>query len=219
MPSDSKIEKALKQASAKVEHAGIWSKENGNLEPFADPLAREPIDETVHLFLKEAVKTPCLQVVRSLESNQMRPSRQKIFNGFGAASALTKAPYGRGIIPITGMYMRSNLEIEGQKKVTSDEAKANLLEERFPVFQTGEILENFSEIGKAQELTTALIGRTPELIQFRPTMTQGIMGGMCLPFIEGGLLGGVLIYQAICDKIEVRRRSATIQRTWSAKRP
>lgn len=204
MSSDTKIEKALTEASAKIELAGLSSKENGNLDPFAAPLAREPIDEAVHLFLKEAAKTPCLNVVRSLESHQTRLPQRRILNGFGAASGLTKAPYHRGIIPITGMVMRSALEAERQKAAISNEAKANV-QERFPMTEAKEITEFFSERASAEKLTTAIVGRTPELIAFRPMMTQGVMSGMLLPMVPGGILAAAIIAQAIGDKIIARR--------------
>lgn len=205
MASDTKIEKALTQASAKIELAGVSSKENGNLDPFADPSMREPTDEAVYLFLKEAKKTPCLKVVRSLENHQMRLPQRRILNGFGAASGLTKAPYHRGIIPTTGIVMRSDLETERQKTAISNEAKADV-KERFPITEAKEIVELFSERAAAEALTTAIIQRTPELTAFRPIMTEGVMSGMFLPIVHGGVLAAAIIYQAIADKRAIARR-------------
>jgi hypothetical protein len=208
MSSDSKIEKALSEASIKIELAGVSSKENGNLDPFADPSARGPTDEAVHLFLKEATRTPCLNVLRSLETHQTRLPRHRILNGFGAASQLAKAPYHRGIIPITGIVMRSDLETQRQKTVISNEAKADV-QEKVPMTEAKEIIDFFSERAAAEELTTALVGRTPELVAFRPTMTQGVISGSLLPMLTGGVLMAAIIAQAIGDKI-TSRRSANI---------
>jgi hypothetical protein len=139
-------------------------------------------------------------VVRSLENHQMGLPQLRILNGFGAASELTKAPRDRGIIPITGMVvMSSNLEAEGQKIAISNEAKAGV-QERFPMAEAKEIIEYFSELAPAEGLTTAIIGRTPELITFRQMMTQGILSGRFLPLLEGGLLAAAIIAQAIADK-------------------